>query len=82
MYKPKITLAERYDKISVWVTYPDGKDINIWDLEEKEATKNVLNAIASAFERGMKASFATIDEVVKKGMWVGMPDIDMEVEHD
>lgn len=48
----EFSVSERKGKMALWVTL-DNDRRNIWDLDEKEATKDVLSAIRSAFEIGM-----------------------------
>jgi hypothetical protein len=50
---PQFRIAERNGQASLWVVMPDGTHFNIWDIPHKELTSNALDAIKSAFFRGM-----------------------------
>jgi len=46
---PKLSVRDRDGKASLWAG-----NINIWDISWKYATPDVLDAIASAYERGVQ----------------------------
>jgi hypothetical protein len=55
--KVELIKRERNGKVSLWAEAPnknayDYDRWNIWDLDPKEATPDVLNAILSAFNLG------------------------------
>lgn len=58
-YTPKFTLTKRHgrtkDNVALWVTMPDGSEMNIWDVSKKALTQDVLDALQLSFERGVKA---------------------------
>ena len=47
--KLKFTITKRDGKNSLWVN-----NLNIWDLNEEECTYDVMKALVSAVERGVK----------------------------
>ena len=46
---PKLSVRDREGKASLWAG-----NLNIWDIPWKHATPDVLDAIASAYERGVE----------------------------
>ena len=60
MKEPIFYTRPRDGKISLWVEMDGHVAHNIWDLPEKIATTEVLNAIASAFARGVSFTMAEI----------------------
>lgn len=55
IYRFKIYTTDREGGLAIWVDLPDGDAINIWDLKVEEYTPDVKSALASAFERGIRA---------------------------
>jgi len=47
----ELKIIDRNGKASLWV----GK-LNIWDIQHRECTPNVLDAIRSAYERGRQTA--------------------------
>jgi hypothetical protein len=54
MYKPQFTMMERADRMSLWVTMPDGNAWNIWDMDMGDV-EVAESAIIYAFELGYHA---------------------------
>jgi hypothetical protein len=75
-YNPIVTMTKRDAKIAVWVNMPSGDKYNIWDLEDKECSVTVINAIASAFERGMLAQ----KQMINQAMQTSFPSVNTKVE--
>lgn len=54
MTRAYISTTEREGKVAVWLQVAeDQHPLNVCDLEKKEATENVLKAIAMGIEMGM-----------------------------
>ena len=64
----KVTATRRDGKIALWVEAPDKPRINIWDLEEKELTKEVLEAIRSAVLVGAKVQRERLENIMQETM--------------
>lgn len=58
-YRPKLFTTERDGKVAIWIKMPGGESFNVWDLDKKVVTQQVMKAIASAFERGYLAHVET-----------------------
>jgi hypothetical protein len=59
MATAKITKTERNEKIAIWVTPPEGEQIdnrpwNIWDVSKNPTMDEVLQVAAHAYELGRK----------------------------
>ena len=50
----KFYLTNRKNKKALWVKEADAMSYNIWDLTQEECTPDVLDAVKSAFERGVE----------------------------
>lgn len=59
-YRPKLITTDRDGKIAVWIKMPGGESYNIWDLDKKVVTPDVLKAIMSSFERGYLAHVSLV----------------------
>ena len=66
MSKIKFWTEPRDGQLSLWVDAGFGP-FNIWDIPTKQATPNVLNAVASAFERGMEMAVLSMNRLPKVG---------------
>ena len=60
-YEPKFYTTDRDGKIALWVVMPNGVKQNIWTIEKKCATEDVLKSIMSAYLLGMDASISLIN---------------------
>jgi hypothetical protein len=68
----KITFStqQRDGKISIWVQMDGHPPLNVWDLEPDEATKHVLKAIESAWERGWRMAKNSMNDAMQRNiMW-------------
>lgn len=63
-YEPQFSTSPRDGAKAIWVKMPNGELHNIWDLAPKECSQKVLEAIESAFNRGMIAQRMIIQQIL------------------
>ena len=54
MTKSKISTTERNKKIAIWVDHKEAGRWNVWDVSKKPTMKELLDAVAHAYELGAR----------------------------
>ena len=66
---PKFSTTQRDGKVALWVSMPDGRKHNIWDVSPHNWSEEVQKAIVSAFYRGAECSKMLVTRCFVEGRY-------------
>lgn len=66
MATSKISTTERNKKIAIWVEHEVAGRWNVWDVSKKPTMKELLKAVAHAYELGARHEQMRISRVIDR----------------